>query len=116
MAQGKKELKAFLLFLCIPVIWLGLLIAPYTDKGIIKALPDITEALNHPFRIGFSQNTVKTVLVLLLLYGMVAALFLSSQKNTRRKQEYGSATWGNVKKINSKYADPEFTKNKILIC
>jgi len=114
VAQGKKELKAFLLFLCIPVIWLGLLIAPYTDKGIIKALPDITEALNHPFRIGFSQNTVKTVLILLLLYGMAAALFLSSQKNTRRKQEYGSATWGNVKKINSKYADPEFTKNKIL--
>lgn len=114
MAQGKKELKVFLLFLCIPVIWLGLLIAPYTDKGIIKALPDITEALNHPFRIGFSQNTVKTVLILLLLYGMAAALFLSSQKNTRRKQEYGSATWGNVKKINSKYADPEFTKNKIL--
>ena len=114
MGQDKKSLTAFLVFLCIPVIWLGLIIAPYADSGIIHNMPEIIDALNHPFRIGFSLKSIKTVLILLLLYGLAAALFLSSQKNTRRKEEYGSATWGNVHKVNRKYADPEFTHNKIL--
>ena len=114
MAQDKKQLALFLAFLCIPVIWLGLIIAPFTGSGIIRNLPEITEAMEHPFQITLSMKSLKTVLILLLLYGMAAALFLSSQKNTRRKEEYGSATWGSARKINKKYADPEFVKNKIL--
>lgn len=114
MAQDKKQLAVFLILLCIPVIWLGLLIAPYTGNGLIQGLPDIAEAFNHPFRIRFSLHSIKTVLILLLLYGMAAALFLSSQKNTRRKKEYGSATWGSAAKVNRKYADPDYLQNKIL--
>ena len=114
MGQDKKQLIAFLIFLCIPVIWFGLIIAPFADSGIVHHIPEIMEALNHPFQIVFSLKSFKTVLILLLLYGLAAALFLSSQKNTRRKEEYGSATWGNVHKVNRKYADPVFTKNKIL--
>ena len=114
MERGRKETTVFLFFLCLPVIWFGLIIAPYTYHGILSGLPDIAEAMNHPFRITLCGNSIKTVLTLLLLYGMAAALFLSTKKNTRRKEEYGSATWGNAMKINRKYADPDYLKNKIL--
>lgn len=113
MAQDKKQFIPLLVFLCIPVIWLGLIIAPYVDIGIIQSIPNITNSMQHPLQIVFCTKSIRTVLILLIIYGLSAALFLSNQRNTRRKEEYGSASWGDVHKVNKKYSDPEFTQSKI---
>ena len=114
MEQDRKQFIPLLFFLGIPVIWLGLIIAPYVDIGIIQSIPDIVNSMHHPLQIVFCAKSIRTVLILLIIYGLSAALFLSSQRKTRRKKEYGSASWGDVHKVNKKYSDPEFTKSKIL--
>ena len=114
MEQDRKQFIPLLVFLGIPVIWLGLIIAPYVDIGIIQSIPDIVNSMHHPLQIVFCAKSIRTVLILLIIYGLSAALFLSSQRKTRRKKEYGSASWGDVHKVNKKYSDPEFTKSKIL--
>lgn len=53
-----------------PVVWLGLLIAPSVKGGLPEILPSLMSVFNNPFHIEFCEDSLKTVLVLLFLYGM----------------------------------------------
>lgn len=98
----------------IPVIWFALLVAPYLSSGLMWILDGVPEAMNHPFSIRLCGDSVKTVLIFLLSYGMGIGIYLSTKKHYRRGEEHGSAKWGNVKKINRRYREKRFTKNKLL--
>ena len=98
----------------IPVIWFALLVAPYLSSGLMGILEGVPEAMNHPFSIQLCGDSVKTVLIFLLSYGMGIEIYISTKKHYRRGEEHGSAKWGNVKKINRRYREKRFTKNKLL--
>ena len=98
----------------IPVIWFALLVAPYLSSGLMGILDGVPEAMNHPFSIRLCGDSVKTVLIFLLSYGMGIGIYISTKKHYRRGEEHGSAKWGNVKKINRRYREKRFTKNKLL--
>lgn len=104
----------FLGILIIPVIWIALLIAPYIHEGLFNAMTNINNALDNPFSITWCQDSLRTVMIFLLGYLMGIGIYLSSLKNYRRKEEYGSARWGNTHKINKKYASKDYCDNKIL--
>ena len=116
MAESSKKQKIILSLIgIIPVIWLALLIAPYINDGIAGIIKNITKALDNPFNINFCENSLKTVLFLLLAYGLAIGIYFSTRKNYRRNEEYGSAKWGDVKSICKKYKDYNNpTNNKIL--
>ena len=98
----------------IPVIWFALLVAPYLSSGLMGILEGVPEAMNHPFSIQLCGDSVKTVLIFWLSYGMGIGIYLSTKKHYRRGEEHGSAKWGDVKKINRRYREKRFTKNKLL--
>lgn len=112
--DSHKEEIIFLGILVIPVIWMAIIIAPYTCEGLINALSKISNALNNPFSITWCNETPKTIFIFLLLYLIAIGIYLSSLKNYRRKEEYGSAKWGNTKQVNKKYAEPNYLDNKLL--
>ena len=116
MAESSKKQKIILSLIgIIPVIWLELLSAPYINDGIAGIIKNITKALDNPFNINFCENSLKTVLFLLLAYGLAIGIYFSTRKNYRRNEEYGSAKWGDVKSICKKYKDYNNpTNNKIL--
>ena len=60
----------------LPVVWLGLLIAPSVKGGLPEILPSLMTVLNNPFHIELCGDSVKTVLVLLLCYGMGIGVYL----------------------------------------
>lgn len=101
-------------FFVIPIIWLAVLIAPYMDKGLIGALPYLSNAINHPFSFHWCKDTFKTIFIFLLIYGIGIGIYYSTRRNYRRQEEYGSAKWANPKTINKKYADKDMSQNKIL--
>lgn len=103
----------FCLFLILPVIWLGLIIAPYMDKGLFNALSSLDNAMNDPFHIVWCKGTLRTILVLLLIYFCCVIVYFSSSKNYRRKEEYGSARWASPKLINQKYTNQDYAENKL---
>jgi type IV secretion system protein VirD4 len=45
---------------------------------------------------------------------MGIAIYLSNDRNYRRREEHGSAKWGSPSSVNKKYADKEKTDNKLL--
>ena len=98
----------------IPVIWLALLIAPYESGGLAKILPGLTQSFNDPFNIKLCEDSLKTVLILLLCYGMGVGIYLSTRKNYRRREEHGSAKWGEASAVNKKYSQSPFENNKLM--
>lgn len=103
----------FLGLLLIPTIWFSLLIAPYMDKGLINAIPYLNEALNHPFQIQWTDSTLKTIDIFLIIYVLGVGMYLSSAKNYRRTEEYGSAKWANPNTVCKKYANKDYFANKV---
>lgn len=104
----------FLGILIIPVIWIALLIAPFIHKGLFNAMDDISNAFDNPFSITWCSDSLRTVAIFLLIYLLGVGIYLSSLRNYRKKEEYGSAKWGNTKQVNKKYADPKYFENKLL--
>ena len=96
----------------IPVIYVALIIAPNIDKGLFEIINSFNN--DNLFDIKLCSNSLKTVVIFLLFYGLGIAVYLTSMKNYRRGEEYGSAKWGGVKTINKKYQDEDILNNKIL--
>ena len=112
-----KFLKQNILLYClgtIPVVWLALWIAPFMEDGLPGLIRNFGAAMSRPFHITLCEDSLKTVLVLLLCYGIAIGIYLSTQRNYRRREEHGSAQWGSPVQVNRKYADKVPTRNKIL--
>ena len=98
----------------IPVGWLALRIAPFMEDGLPGLIQNFGAAMSRPFHITLCEDSSKTVLVLLLCYGIAIGIYLSAQRNYRRREEHGSAQWGSPAQVNKKYADRVPAQNKIL--
>ena len=116
MNQGNDRRAAVILSLIgiIPVVWLGLLIAPSVKGGLPEILTSLMNAMNDPFHIELCEDSVKAVLVLLLCYGMGVGIYFSTRRNYRRREEHGSAKWGTASAVNKKYAQQPKSENKLL--
>ena len=115
--RNDKFSKASLtLYACgtIPVIWIALLLAPYVDGGLVALIRYGGAALNDPFHIILCEDSLKAVLIFLTCYGLGIGIYLSADRNYRRREEHGSAKWGVPRQVNQKYADKNITENKIL--
>ena len=98
----------------IPVVWLGLLIAPCMDNGLVSLIQKFGIVMQNPFHIQLCEDSLKTVLILLLIYGIAIGVYLSTDRNYRRREEHGSAKWGSAGSVNKKYADKKKDENKLL--
>ena len=116
MRQDKLSKQNVILYLCgiIPVVWLGLLIAPCLKDGLPGLVQQFGSVMQNPFKIQLCEDSVKTVLTLLLVYGIAVGVYLSTEHNYRRREEHGSAKWGTAGSVNKKYADKDKTENKLL--
>lgn len=98
----------------VPVVWLALLIAPSVKGGLPEILPSLMNVFNNPFHIEVCEDSVKTVLILLLCYGMGIGIYFSTQRNYRRREEHGSAKWGNARAVDKKYRQSPYSDNKLM--
>ena len=98
----------------IPIIWLAVLIAPYTNEGIIVIIEQFSSIMSKPFNFIWCENSLRTILIFLTIYIFGISIYVATRKNYRRKEEHGSAQWGNAKSINKKYRQEPFENNKIL--
>ena len=98
----------------LPVVWLGILIAPAVSGGLPEIVKNLSDILNNPFHIVWCEDSPAVVLFFIAAYGFGIGIYLSTRRNKRPREEYGSAKWGDAFAVNRKYRDKTFTKNKIL--
>ena len=99
----------------LPTVWLGLLTAPAFRSGLPNLIRNLAVVFSNPFHIVWCEDSVKAVLIFICAYAMGIGIYLSTARNYRRREEHGSAHWGNAGQVNKKYenkTEPE--KNKIL--
>ena len=115
MKQDDKQAAIILSVIgIIPVVWLALLIAPSVGGGLPEILPKLLTVFNNPFQIELCEDSLKTVLVLLLCYGFGIGIYFSTRRNYRRREEHGSAKWGDAKAVNKKYYQAPKSENKLM--
>lgn len=96
--------------------WAAILIADAIQPGrnLFALMEVLTEKMNHPFQLHYTEYTIKSVLVCTLLYAAGIGIFYSSQKNYRRGEEHGSARWGDARQICKKYSQKPYSQNILL--
>lgn len=98
----------------IPVIWLAILIAPSLNGGLPQIIKDFPKVMENPFSFNFCDKTIVTLVVFIIAYILGIGIYISTKKNYRRREEHGSAKWGDAKRLNKKYEQVPFSSNKIL--
>ena len=68
----------------------------------------MTEALEHPFRIRWTEHSLASILVCTGLYIMGICLHRSEQGRTRDGEEHGSAAWASPKQVNAMFAQKQY--------
>ncbi len=115
MRNGEKQAAwIFAAFGILPVGWLALLTAPYLAGGLPEIIRGFPDAINHPFSIQLCGDSLRAVLIFLLIYGMGIGIYASTRRNYRRGEEHGSAVWGSARAVNQKYSEKDFGANKIM--
>ena len=95
-------------------MWIALLTAPYVSGGIVEIIGNLSVAVENPFSITVCGDSIRTVLIFLLAYGMGIGVYFSTRRNYRKGEEHGSAKWGNAGTLNKKYRDKDESENKLL--
>ena len=112
--DSRRTAIALCLFGILPVIWLGLLLAPAVSGGLPEIITAFPAAMNDPFHIVLCEDSLKTVLIFLCAYGLGIGIFLSSRRNYRKGEEHGSAKWGDARAVCKRYRDKRPEANKLL--
>ena len=109
--------KLWLIFgavgLLVPV-WLAVLIAPTLGGGLPIMIPKMGDAFSHPFRFTWCDVTLPCIVVFTAIYGLILIVYHYTKPNYRRREEHGSAKWGEAKEINKKYHQAPEENNKLL--
>ena len=93
------------------VVWISILIAPSIKNGISQLIVDFPNIVDNPFNLKWADDSFKVIVIDVSIYSFGILLYLSNDKNYRRREEHGSAKWGNKRKIRKKYLQES---NKIL--
>ena len=112
--KKNKDQKILFIIGLIPVIWIALLIAPSISGGLPTIIKDFPKAMENPFSIVLCSNSIKTILIFIVAYILGIGIYLSTKRNYRKREEHGSAKWGESKEINKKYEQQPYSSNKIL--
>ena len=116
-ATDKLSIKMLILYLIglIPVIWFSLRSAPFfIDNGLVGILENADSIFNDPFHITLVKGSPRVALIFCLIYGLGIGIYISSERNYRRREEHGSAKWGHAGSINKRYRAKVDEANKIL--
>lgn len=106
MAQNrsnqKKENLILYAILIVPTIWFALLLAPCLGGNLFTVMTKLTERIQDPLHIEWCENSVRSLLLCLLLYGFGGVVYFGTRPNLRQGEEHGSAKWGSPKELNAK--------------
>lgn len=113
MKNDKNEQKILIVLGLIFVVWFGLLIAPYLEHGLLNVLKNLNKITQNPFSFSFGSYSLRGVFICLVFYMIGAGIYMSTRKNKRPQEEYGSAKWADPKAVNKIFANKDPYYNKL---
>lgn len=114
MKDNKISRKIIIILGIIIVIWFALLIAPVINNSLLVIIKEFPNIMGNPLKINLCNNSLKSIFICLIIYFFSICVYLSTRKNYRKGEEYGSAKWAYPKEINKKYKQNPNSANKLL--
>ncbi|MDR1185316.1 MAG: type IV secretory system conjugative DNA transfer family protein [Coriobacteriales bacterium] len=114
MRQDRVTEWALVAFGVPVVVWLALLLAPVFTGAPEQILAGLAAVMAEPWRIEIVEGSLKAALLGLGAYALGIGIFFSTRRNWRRREEHGSAQWGQARTIASHYRDGRYLKNRLL--
>ena len=117
MSKPNEDRTAALILIgigIVPVIWAALIVAPFLSEGLTGIVEGLASGMREPFSIQWCEESPKSILLFLLMYGMGIGIYFATRQNYRHGEEHGSAKWGTAKEVNHKYADKRSDQNILL--
>lgn len=96
MKDNKKDIFILLIIGFFVSIYFALLIAPICDGGLLVFMEKFPVIIKKPLNITIIDNSLKTVLVVVVLYCLFGVYVIANKKKYRHGREHGSAEWGDV--------------------
>ena len=93
------------------MVWAALLLAQSLGGGLPDIIANLTAAMEHPFRIQWTNHSLVTILACTGAYVMGICLYADQQGRTRDGEEHGSAAWASPRQVNAMFAQKQ---NKLL--
>ena len=112
--RDNRSLHIFLILGVIPVIWAALMVAPFISEGMLGIFNGFASGMNNPLSVRWCDDTPKTILIFLLIYGISIGIYFSTKHNYRKGEEHGSAKWSTPSALARKYADRNKAQNILL--
>lgn len=113
MKNDKNEQKILIVLGLIFVVWFGLLIALYLEHGLLNVLKNLNKITQNPFSFSFGNYSLRGVFICLVFYMIGVGIYMSTRKNKRPQEEYGSAKWADPKAVNKIFANKDPYYNKL---
>ena len=89
----------FFVILGVFVIYVAILSAPYAKGGLIVMISAFADG---SCKIMWCEDTLKCILIYLGLYVVGVLAYMSTRRNVCNEGAYGTAAWGNVRRIKTK--------------
>lgn len=83
--------------------------------NLVELLSRLSEAMNSPFSLHWTEYSVRCLLLFTTGYGIIALTVVSNRKNRRRGTEHGSAQWGDVFQTAKRYRDKKNPKQNLIL-
>ena len=91
----------------IPVVWAALMAAPFLSEGLAGIVEGFMSGMRNPMKISWCADSMKAILIFLVVYGMSIGVYYSTRRNYRKGEDHGSAKWGDPSQICRKYTEKD---------
>lgn len=105
MLLQRKRALTIAAFCLYPAIAFFLLkCAPFSGKGMLQFIDFLNAEMGgNPFSLTWSSNSIKVLLIGTVVYALIWFIVITSLKNTRPGEEYGSDKWTSAGYITRKF-------------
>ena len=118
IAKNRQKQPWWVWLLPLPLVWwVALLLTSNWKAGmnIAEWMGALFAAINRPFHLRWTENSLRLLFLSTIVYGAVAILMVTSRKNYRRGEEHGSARWGNVSQVAKRYRDQQHPFRNLIL-
>lgn len=86
------------------IVFMTIKLAPYTGSSLAEFIDNSDQAMTgNPFSFQWSDKTPRLIVAVSIVYFTGMYIYITSMKNTRYGEEYGSARWEEAKRLGRKY-------------
>ena len=118
IAENRQKQPWWVWLLPLPIVWWAALLAAgswQTGMNLVGMLGTFSQAMSEPLTIQWTEYSGRFLFVFTLLYGVIAVVMATGQKNYRRGVEHGSARWGNVVQTAKRYRDRQHPFRNLIL-